>query len=285
MTVRESLVFKFGDFYSSDFGLYHINVDGGDGMFEEPFLPSRDIEEIQVRGRDKPFFQFFEREPLEFEVSFAFRNTFDRSIVNKIVRWLTPNYYERLVFSSEPTKVYYAMPVDDATIIHNGLRQGYVNLNFRCNAPYAFGSVRINEQQAIEEGEKRRINIKNIGDLPIYPELLMKNNYINGEEEQGRKIEIKNLTDHGKTLKFEEMKKTYEDEGSEITKYKFMPNGAKIYVNGEFEEVIGQNASGERELYYDFHNDNFIKLLPGINRLQLDGNFDVRFRWQPIKIS
>lgn len=284
MTVRESLVFKFGDFYSSDFGLYHINVDGDDGMFEEPFLPTRNIEEIHIRGRDKPFFQFFEKEPLEFNVSFAFKNTFSRKQINQIVRWLSPNYYQKLIFSREPTKIFYAMPVDDAIIIHNGLRQGYVNLTFRCNAPYAFGTPRITMQRTVEEGDNKRVDIRNSGDLTISPELIIKNNYKDSEEEQGRRIEIKNLTDRGKTLRFEEVEVTYEDNGK-ITKYKFMPNKAKIYINGEFEEIIGQNQDGERELYYDFHNDYFIRLLPGNNRLQLDGNFDIRFKWQPIKIS
>ena len=156
LTIRESLVFKYDGFYSSNFGLYNISIDGDGGMFEENFLPPTSINEVSVRGRDKPYFQFAEREPLEFSVSFIFKDTFNNQLINKIVRWLASAYYKRLIFSSAPTRVYYAMPIDDARIIHNGLKQGYVNLSFRCNAPYAFGDVRQSRKYIIENNEKKR---------------------------------------------------------------------------------------------------------------------------------
>ncbi|MNW28317.1 Phage tail protein [compost metagenome] len=112
------------------------------GMQEEVFAAPRSINEISIKGRDKPYFQNNKKEPLQFQVSFAFAETWDKQMISDVARWLTEQaYYQPLFFSDDPEKIYYALCVNDPTIIHNGLNEGYLNLTFRCDAPYAYSPL------------------------------------------------------------------------------------------------------------------------------------------------
>ncbi|QWU14457.1 Phage tail protein [Paenibacillus sophorae] len=144
MTIRDSLYFSYAGKKSVDYGIYNVNINGG--MQEEPFAASREIQEEKIKGRDRPYFQSVEKQPLQFSVSFAFEDAWDTQKLREVTRWLTEHdYYQELYFTNElgvnPEKVYYALAVDDSTIVHNCLRQGYVNLTFRCDGAYAYSPI------------------------------------------------------------------------------------------------------------------------------------------------
>lgn len=50
----EGVNFYYDGIYSVDMGVLNCKIDGG--MFEEAFLPSREIREVSVNGRNKPYF-------------------------------------------------------------------------------------------------------------------------------------------------------------------------------------------------------------------------------------
>jgi predicted phage tail component-like protein len=133
--IRESLYFTFAGRKSSDYGIMNVSIAAG--LYEESFMANRTIKEIYIRGKDNPYHQEVAREPKSFQVTFAFEDTWDDDLINEVARWLDVEYYQPLIFSEEQEKVYYVMPVNDSTITHNGLKQGYLTLTFRCESPYS----------------------------------------------------------------------------------------------------------------------------------------------------
>lgn len=144
MTIRDSLYFIYDGIESKRFNIANVTLDGG--MQEEYFASSRSIVEDKTRGRSKPNFQRIEREPLTLSVSFAFEDTWDERTIQEVRRWLTEtDYYKPLIFSNHPEKIYYALCTDNPVLIHNGLKQGYMNLTFRCNDAYAYSPLSLSK--------------------------------------------------------------------------------------------------------------------------------------------
>ncbi|AZK47117.1 distal tail protein Dit [Paenibacillus lentus] len=142
ITVRDSLYFSYAGRVSAEFGILNVSLSG-DGMSEEPLAASREIHEVSIKGRDQPYFQGIEKDPLRFNVSFAFQERFNTQKLREVARWLTEHeYYQPLFFTNdlgvEPEKIYYALVVDEPALVHNSLQQGYITLTFRCDSPYAY---------------------------------------------------------------------------------------------------------------------------------------------------
>ena len=146
MTIKNSINFNFAGISSETMGLINVNLNSG--MYEENLSPNKTINEIKIRGRSKPYHQNIEYEPLEFSVSFAFLDTWDKTKLRQVTNWLcNQSYYKPLYFSDDldeennPTRIYYAMVHEDSTLVHNGLSQGYVNITFRCNDAFKYSPV------------------------------------------------------------------------------------------------------------------------------------------------
>lgn len=140
--IRTSLYFKYAGIASNTFGIMNVNISSG--MLEEPWVSPRGIKEEKIAGRDKPYFQRLEKEPLKFNVSFAFEDKWDEHLLRQVKRWLTNHeYYQPLIFSDHPEQIYYALVTDDAQVIHNGLSEGYVTLTFRCHDAYSYSAEKL----------------------------------------------------------------------------------------------------------------------------------------------
>ncbi|WP_240636521.1 phage tail domain-containing protein [Paenibacillus silvae] len=144
ITIRDSLYFSFAGETSVEHGLINVNLNSG--MQEEIFFPSREIIEEKVKGNDRPYFMRIETEPLKFSVSFAFEETWNTAKIREVAQWLTKHdYYQPLYFTNDlavgAERIFYAMVVDDSTLVHNCLKQGYINLTFRCDSPYSYSPI------------------------------------------------------------------------------------------------------------------------------------------------
>ncbi|MGG4105143.1 phage tail domain-containing protein [Paenibacillus lautus] len=132
----EGIHFFYDGVYSVDMGLLNCTIDGG--MFEETFLPTMEIVETKVAGRDKPYFQSTELEPLEFELTFAFEYGYDERLIREVARWFFQPYYKPFYTVDNPNRIFYCKPTGDSKLIHNGAKQGYITLTMRCEDSYSY---------------------------------------------------------------------------------------------------------------------------------------------------
>lgn len=150
--MKQSIQFMYDGISSEDMGVFIAWSD--DGLFEENFLPNRQIIEKKIANREKPYFQRVEHEPLSFSLSFAIADWENKDTLRRLARWLFQPYYKPLVFDSNPNRVFYAMFEGDSQLFHNGLNEGYIELNIRCDSPYSYSF-----EQTKENIELRDINV------------------------------------------------------------------------------------------------------------------------------
>lgn len=252
MKIRDQIHFSYAGKKSSDYGLYNINLEGG--MVHDVFVSPRTIGEIPIRGKDKPYFQEVKREPLTFSVSFSIGEPKDFVNLQNIAKWLCgQEYYQPLFFAPEIHKIYYALFVEDSELIHTTMDSGYINLTARTNAPYAFSPIFITREYSFAGTEN--IIIKNAGQLPIYPEV-----YVTMPGDASPGFSINNLTDENTGFSFSQL-----------------ANGEQLYINCEKQFI----ETSEHNTYrYNNMLGDFIRLLPGNNRLKLQGYTSMYFRYQ-----
>lgn len=150
--MKQSINFRYDGIHSQDMGVF-IAWDS-DGLFEENFLPERKIVEKKIANREKPYFQRVEHEPLSFSLSFAIADWESTETLRRLARWFFQPYYKPLVFDSNPDRVFYAIFEGDSSVFHNGMGEGYIELNIRCDSPYGYS-----HEQTKENIEFRDSNI------------------------------------------------------------------------------------------------------------------------------
>lgn len=257
MTIRASESFTFNGVDSATFGIVNVNIDGS-GLLSEPFVASRTIREVKIRGRDRPYFQGIELEPLQFELSFAFEQTWNSELIREVARWLTsPTYYAPLTFSERPDQLFYGLVVDSSQLIHNGLSQGYITLTVRCDAPYSYSpvytSLRLDYSSNAPEGTA--YTFINEGDLPCSP-------LIEVELVDGDSFSVMNTSNGGDKLHFSGL------------------------TPGEVLTIDCQSESITTSLPLTYRYDNmssdseFIEMVRGHNHLIIHGNINMQWKYQ-----
>jgi predicted phage tail component-like protein len=249
--IRESLYFTFAGRKSSDLGI--INVAISTGSYEEPFMASRSIKEYTIRGQEKPLFQEITRESKSLQVSFYFENGWNDDLIREVARWLDVEFYHPLTFSEDEEKVYYVLPVDSSSIIHNGLKQGYITLTFRCDSPYSYSHDKVTPWYDLSNANSSTIEIRNMGDKSIIPEIYILKT-TSGD------LSIRNLSNKG-----------------EVSSFTSLVAEEELYVNGE-NQIIESNLPNTWR--YDNFNDTYLTLNYGKNILQIDGKCKLKFKYK-----
>lgn len=163
--MKEGVHFVYDNIKSIDMGLVNCQISGG--MFEEAFLANRDISEISISGKDEPYFQEVRFSPLSFDLTFAFEYSYDERKVREVARWLNQRYYKPFYTVDNPNRVFYCMLVGDSSLIHNGLKQGYITLTMRCDSPYSYTRSYINNNNVFLSTDLTKtieVNTFNSGD-------------------------------------------------------------------------------------------------------------------------
>lgn len=168
--MKESTSFYYAGICSEDMGIENVTVDVS--MFEEPFIATRDILELQIRGNDRPYFQGLNLSPLVLNLTFAFKETYDEKKIRATARWLSQAYYKPFYTADNPNRIFYCVLVGDSRLVHNGLKQGYVNLQMRCDSPYTYSPVYVQEYDLSSNNlTGTEILFENLGDIPLKPEI------------------------------------------------------------------------------------------------------------------
>lgn len=142
--MKEGLYFTYDGTRSDHMGLMNCKVNDT-GLFNEPFLSEREILEYEVRGNDTPYFQGVKRRPLLFTVQFVFEDTYNEEKIRRVAKWLSPSFYKPFYTSDNPSRIFYCMPIEEPRLIHNGLKQGYLELTMRCDSPFTYSPTYMSE--------------------------------------------------------------------------------------------------------------------------------------------
>lgn len=254
MPIRDSLWFSFGGVRSDHMGVMNINTQTG--LQEEPVYGSRRLTKKYVRGRTKPYVTDIEHEPMIIPVQFALTEEWknDEDKLRDVVRWLTEPYFRELYFSSNINRRFFAMVVEEPTLIHNGLRQGYINLEFETSDFYSYSPEYITKTYDFTDSGSGKLVITNQGDEVCKPEIFAKTG------NSGGSFSIKNITNGGQELKFEDL-----------------ANDEQIYIDCENKDIISDIDDMYR---YDNHNGIWLNLIRGKNNLEVSGDIKLRFRYR-----
>src|SRR5690606_34547459 len=95
---------------------------------------------------------------------------FDDNLIDEVIVWLFKDYYRPLYFENNPNKIYYCMPVGEASIVHNGLKEGFITVSMRCKSSRVMSPVFTTETYDFSSGTGS-LSISNEGHFEIYPEL------------------------------------------------------------------------------------------------------------------
>lgn len=252
--IKESKHFWFNGRKSTDFKIMNVSVTIE--PFNEQLTPSKSIEEIYIPGRKKPYFVDVAEEPLLLQLNFAFLEPWNDRLIDEIVRWLNVDYYVPLYFEENIDRVFYVIPVDGVRKIHNGLKQGYLSLNMRCDSGGSYSheiSTPVYDTKKLSEVQNENmpiIKLGNRGHESIYPKIWIE------------KIDDGDLRIINKT------------NGGEIFEFKNIDIGEKLFIDCE-NEII--ETDKEKTYRYDDFNDNYLELVYGENVLAVSNNMKIKF--------
>ncbi len=248
MTFRDDMNFQFSNEDSEIHGLYNVSTNAG--LFEEPISGNRSIEEDEdISGRR--YLKRIRKEPLEFPVSFFFRDKFDQEKIRKTARWLLQDTYKPLVFKNNPNRVMYGVFLGTPQLVHNGLEEGYLTLNFRCNTYHAYTNAERSQMYDFSSNVLEGTNVTwtNKGDFDCRPILYIRKV---GDGD----ISIINYSDGGRELKLTNL------------------------VDGEELEIDGMNEELNTNSGFNRHNDynhGWLNLVYGDNSIKVLGNCEIYY--------
>ena len=257
--IRNSTNFILNGITNEELKIINCNIDTG--MVSEPFIYPRELLTTQIKGRDESYLQHKRKNVLNFNVIFAFEDTFTIDDLRKLGRLLDSEYYIPLQFIDESgdstaiNKIYYIMLSDESTITHNCLNQGYVNLSFISKSPYCFSDFMQSQLYDLSVNDTYTdIQFVNLGDIECKPEI-----YI--EKVGNGNLSIVNMSNSGIEFKFTGLL-----------------DGEQLEVSSEYEII---NTSLVATYRYDSHNGNFLVMLPySVNYLRVTGTAKFYFKYQ-----
>lgn len=196
MAIRSSQFFTFDSVSSLSFNIWNVNV-GTSGLLSEPFFANRSINEVKIKGKEKPYFSNIVGDPLSFTVSFAINQEWTSDQIRAIARWLFTDYYKPLQFSDNMDRIYYAVFIGNSDLLHTGASQGYINLNVRCSSPYTFSPLYETSTYNLSSNSAggTTIQIDNRGDISTFPQVYFQKIGLGDAE-------IINLSNSGTSFKF-----------------------------------------------------------------------------------
>lgn len=252
--IRESLYFSFNNRKSTDFPIANVSIDTG--LFEESVVSSKTINEIYPRYAFKPYYFGIQKEPKQIPLSFSFLEPWNDKMIDEVIRWLNVDEYCELFFEANIDRVFYAMPISDINLIHNGLKQGYLTLTMRCDSAYSYGHYQVTPLYDLSNNTKSRvIELLNYGHYHFYPNIEI---HKIGDGD----IKINNMSNGNKEFKLSNLQ-----------------DGEVLQIDC-MNEII-QSSLNEKNRYDDF-NDEYLEIVYGKNLLNITGKCKIKFLYQYI---
>jgi len=244
----------FNNINSQDMGVLNCSISSG--LYEEPFIGTKNIIQETIRGRSQPYFMGVETESKEFDLTLALPENFTTEQLREIARWLETGFFVPLVFSDDPEKIYYCMLQSDSQIHHTG-NNGYLTVSMLCNSQYSYSPVYSSSQYDLSSNPTtgQEIILTNNGDVDCH--LLTTIQVINGGS-----FSIVNKSDGGKSFSMTSI--------------------------GDLETITinTENESVQSDLPFIYRIDNitsgskFFTVPRGVNHLQIFGNVKMQIKYE-----
>ena len=248
-TIKDSVRFNFNGVWSDSFNIMSVVLDNS--MYEETFVADRNLIETKTRGSNKPLLHGVEEDTLKFPLSIAFIGKFDDVLLDGIIDWLFVDSYKPLYFEGKEDRVYMCMPFESSNIIHNGMKEGYITLNMRCDSSHLYSQVITTPISTISTMDI--VTIINDGHVVVYPEVsILKNG--------AGTVSIENLSDGGSILDIHNL-----------------TDQEDIYLDSK-REVIETDITGVYR--YDDIIGYFPRLVKGENKIKITGACTIQFRYK-----
>lgn len=161
--------FSFDGITSESMGLYIVRMSSNT-FIESPYWGNRSIREEQQYNKLIPYFYGVEREPIEFTLELALLNN-DLSPQEwtsakrfELARWLLHDTYKEFISSDDLGKIYYAICINDVNT-HLINDQGYMELVFRTNSPFAWTPTMIVETDLSDNNTTAEIQYYNYSNV------------------------------------------------------------------------------------------------------------------------
>ena len=250
--------FKFNDKVSSEFGLYLASLDTS--TKNAPFAVERTINEEKVRNNPIPYFFGMTEQSLYFKLTMYREEEWDYDTKVEIVRWLFQDEYKQFISEDHPSIIYNCIVTDRPEKILVGNVQRLIELNFRCDAPWAWSPVLGTTYDLSDNTTTKTLQFENRSNIVkyYYPEIWI-------QSLDGGTISLKNYSDGGREFKFDNL------QVNEI-----------VYINNQLKQIETDVSSIYR--LKDF-NRNWLRLNYGINNIVVTGKCLIKTQMQyPIAI-
>ena len=237
-----------------------INCSLSSGMYEESLMFSRDIETQYIKGNQRTLVTHVKPESLSIDLTFAFTSTFTEADLRYLARILNSSYFIPIKFINDTTdetsvdKTYYILLNSDPKLIHNGINQGYVTLEFLTNSSYCFGDKVITE-------------IYDLSVNPTYTDIIIDNT---GDVDLPINIFIEKVGLGDISI----VNRSNSNDEFSITG---LIDGELISVSTEHKLIETSLLATYR---YDNSNLNFIQIPVGENILRITGTCKIHFEYQ-----
>lgn len=246
-----------------EFGLIAVKIGGG--MMESHFGISQSIIEEKNEYTDKPYFYGVDRQPISFSMKFARSNNRKWDYKTKVdfAKLIFAPYYQELKSEECPQVIYKVICIDKSTKVLNGNDEGYITLNFRTDAPWAWAPTTIVSKVILGTNDNNpyTFNLENKSNVLnwYYPEM----------EIITTSSEIKIIGDKDKDRPFS---------------FVGLNNKETIYVNNHTKKVIGNQLYPDN-YRLDKFNMNWFRLKYGINNISVYRDCTLSYKMQyPIAI-
>lgn len=251
----ESMYFIFDGVKSSDMDLYIMRIEHS-GFVETPYWGETNVHEEKSRKRLTPYFYGIDREPIEFTVQFVLVDKhmqpkkWTPQERYKIANWLIHDTYKEFQTSDDLGKRYNAIVVSntDLNLINT---EGYIEVTFRTNSPFAWSPIYIDSFDLSNNTTTQIIQLENKSNVLKYynPKIEIE---LVGDTTS---FQLKNLSNNGMTMKFESL----------------LPNEI-ISIDCE-NRIIKSNLFGSNP-FSKFNIDMkryWMDLVYGVNRIEVQG--------------
>lgn len=249
----DNTTFIFDGVKSTDMGLYNIKIDSG--FYSTPYVSGQDIIEDNIPNSHIPYFYGVKKKPLEFQLTFSMGNEkFTEDQKFKIARWLIKEEYCEFQITDYLGKIFNVIAVSNVEFMSGGTKEGYFQITFRCDAPWAWSPISIQNYDLSSITTPTVIELFNKSNVLQYhyPEIEFKLYGTNTG------ILLKNLSDGGREFEFT---------GLNVNE--------KIYVNNKNTRIETDAPSVYRLGNF---NKKWLRLVQGVNRIEVIGQCQIQIK-------